>query len=155
VNRLLSAALLLTGCFVSVFSFAQSTQPENGLAPRQSIKVSHIRGVVADENRAVIRRVKVALQKAKGDGWVDVEKLEANGVGRFDFSSVSAGKYRLIFQSPGFCPASIPVEVLSTGWDAFWLTMTVAAMDSNLPCDDKYKAENLDKPSFEAGKLAN
>jgi len=154
VNRFFSAALLLMGCFVSGCSFAQSTQPENGLARRQSIKVSHIRGVVADENRTVIRRVKVTLQKAKGDGSVEVEKLETNGVGRFDFSGVPAGKYRLIFQSPGFCPASVPVEVSSTGWDAFRLTMTVAAMDSNLPCDDKYKAENLDKPSFEADKLA-
>ncbi len=146
--------LLLAVWCVSAFSLAQSTQPGNHGGHRQSISVSHIRGVVADENKGVIRRVKVTLQKAKGSELEDVASVESNGAGRFDFPSVPAGQYRLKFGFPGFCPADVPVEVLSTGWNGFWLTMTVAAMDSREPCDDKYKAEEWNRSSSEIDKPA-
>jgi 5-hydroxyisourate hydrolase-like protein (transthyretin family) len=108
--------------------------------------------VVADENRGVIRRVKVTLRKTKGNGLEDVASVETNNVGRFDFSSIAAGKYRLVFRSREFCFADVPVEVLSKGWDAFWLTMSVAAMDSRESCDDKYRAEELNESSFSTDK---
>ena len=154
MSRFLKTGLLLMTLCLAAVSSAQSTQPQHYWARRQTIKVSHIRGVVADENRAVIRRVKVTLQKAKSDGFEDVASLETNDVGRFDFSNVPEGKYRLVFRSPGFCFAEVPVETSKTGWDAFWLTMTVAVMDSLEPCDDKYKVEELNKSSFTTDKLA-
>ena len=154
MKRLPATVFLFVVCSISVFSSAQSTQPENCSARRQSIKVNHIRGVVADVNRGVISRVKVTLQKAKGDGLEGIVSLETSDLGKFDFSTVTAGKYHLVFQRSGFYFADVPVEVLETGWDAFWLTMTVAAMDSRELCGDKYKVEALSKASFATDKLA-
>ena len=154
MKRFLWTSLLFIACCMSAFSSTQSTQPENCRSRRQPIKVSHIRGVVADENRGVIGRVKVTLQKAKGDGLEDVASLETNNVGRFDFSIATAGKYRLVYRYPGFYFADVPIEVLETGWDAFWLTMTVAPSDSYEPCGDKYKVEELKKSSFTLDKSA-
>jgi len=153
VKRLLWTALLSMMCCIPVFSSAQSTQRKN-CHSRQPIKVSHIRGVVADENRGVIGRVKVTLQKAKGDGLEDVASQETNNVGRFDFSAVKAGRYRLVFRHPDFYFADVPVEVSVTGWDAFWLTMSILAMDSNEPCGDRYNVEELNKSAFTPEKAA-
>jgi 5-hydroxyisourate hydrolase-like protein (transthyretin family) len=145
------AALLLTLCWISLFSSAQSTRPDNCpmLRQRQPIKVHSIRGVVADESGGLIGEVKVTLLKVeKDDQLEDVASQWTNNVGRFEFSTPAAGKYRLGFQHRGFYFATVPIELTKAGWDALRLTMAVAPSDTYGECHDKYKIEELSNSSF-------
>jgi 5-hydroxyisourate hydrolase-like protein (transthyretin family) len=116
---------------------------------RQAVKVHRIRGVVADESGGVIGEVKVTLLKVeKGDRLEDLASRWTNNVGRFEFSTPAAGKYRLGFQHRGFYFATVPIELTKAGWDALGLTMMVAPSDTYDECHDKYKVEELNDFSF-------
>lgn len=105
-----------------------SCPPSPARSPQE---IQELRGVVVDENLAVIPRVKVNLQVLDGQAFRDIGSIETDSTGRFGFAAQHLGKYRLVFSGPtGLCPATIPVTYSNAGLKGIRLTLPVAATDT-------------------------
>jgi hypothetical protein len=104
-----------------------------------------LKGVVVDENSAVISKVKVRLQVPDGKDFRDIVAAETDPTGRFNFEAQPSGNYRLVFAGvTGFCRATIPVRYSKAGFKGIRLTLPVAASDScPQDCDSKLKVEEM------------
>jgi len=67
----------------------------------QPIRVRVIRGIVVDENDAVIRNAEVEIRRVDGDKVVEVTKSATDSLGRFRCDS-SKGKYQLAIHASVF-----------------------------------------------------
>jgi hypothetical protein len=91
----------------------------------QPIKVQTIRGIVVDENDAVIPNAQVEIHRVDGNQVVEVTKNATDSVGRFQYDAAK-GKYRLTIRAKGFREEIVPLEISKKGWPGFKLTLTVA-----------------------------
>ncbi|MGO9087105.1 MAG: carboxypeptidase-like regulatory domain-containing protein [Candidatus Sulfotelmatobacter sp.] len=114
-------------------------------AARSPQKITELRGVVVDENLAVVPKVKVRLQARDGRDLRDIEVIETDPTGRFSFEAHDPGQYRLVFVGPkGFCPATIPVRYSKTGLKGIRLTLPIGASDTCPQyCESRLKIEEM------------
>jgi len=139
--RILSLLFLLC---VGLLSSGQRIGPCPPSPPRSAVDVKELKGVVVDENLAVIPKVTIKLQVSDGDGIRDIATTETDAVGQFRFGAQPFGKYYLAFKAPNFCPATIPIRYSRTGLKGVRLTLPVAASDScPQDCDTKVKVEEM------------
>ena len=138
----LSVMLLFAG---GLLSSGQRIGPCPPNPPRSPQNIKELRGVVVDEDSAVIPRVKVGLQVPDGKNFRDIEAAETDLAGRFTFEAQPSGDYRLVFAGPqGFCHATIPVRYSKAGLKGIRLMLPVAASDScPRDCDSKLKVEEM------------
>lgn len=113
--------------------------------PRSPQNIQELRGVVVDENSAVIPKVKVRLQVSDGKDFRDIGATETDPTGRFSFEAQPSGNYRLVFAGLlGLCRATIPVRYSKAGFKGIRLTLPVAASDScSQDCESKLKVEEM------------
>jgi len=107
--------------------------------------VKELRGVVIDENLAVVPKVKVLLQIQEGDKFRDVATVDTDSIGRFSFASHRQGKYRLVFSNfKGLCRAQIPISYTSKGLRGMRLILPIAASDTCPKyCESRLKVEEM------------
>jgi len=139
--------------FLLLFLLSASGLPSSGQRigpclpspPRSPQNIMELRGVVVDENSAVIPRVKVRLQVPNGKDFRDVAATETDPIGQFSFETQPSGNYRLVFAGlSGFCRATIPVRYSKAGFKGIRLTLPVAASDScPRDCDSRLKVEEM------------
>ena len=112
---------------------------------RSPQNISELRGVVVDENLAVIPNVTVRLLAPDGRVFREVAMIETDQRGHFHFERQSPGKYRLVFKGAnGFSPATIPVRYSKAGLKGMRLTLPVAASDScPQDCESGLKVEEM------------
>jgi hypothetical protein len=91
----------------------------------QPIKVQTVRGIVVDENDAVIPNAKVEIRRVDRDRIDEVAKSATDSVGRFRYDA-SKGRYQLTIRAKGFREEIVPLEISKKGWPGFKLTLTVA-----------------------------
>jgi hypothetical protein len=129
----------------SLLSAAQRIGPCPPSTPRSTQNVSELRGVVVDENLAVVPKVKVRLQVPEGKDFRDTSATETDPTGQFSFKAQPIEGSRLVFASPpGLCSATIPVRYSKAGLKGIRLTLPVAASDSCLrDCDSKWRVEEM------------
>jgi len=126
-QRRFAAPLLL---LIGLGATAQVRLPEldfpsaNGKHERP-IKVKSIRGIVLDENDAVIPNAQVEIRRVGGDKVVDVTKSATDSVGRFQYDATK-GRYQLTIRARGFREEAVPIEISKNGWPSFRVTLTVA-----------------------------
>jgi len=115
------------------------------VAVRPPQKIKELRGVVVDENLAVIPRVKVRLQVRDGRDFCDIEVVETDPNGRFSFEDHTPGQYRLVFKAfAGLCPATIPVSYSKEGLKGLRLTLPASATDTCPQyCESRLKIEEM------------
>jgi len=114
-------------------------------AARIPQKIAELRGVVVDENLAVVPKVKVRLQARDGRDLRDIEVIETDPTGRFSFKAHDPGQYRLVFVGlKGFCTATIPVRYSKTGLNGIRLTLPIGASDTCPQyCESRLKIEEM------------
>jgi len=143
VNRLLPLAILL---------FAWSARPSaqligscSPLAARSPQNVKELRGVVVDENLAVVPKVRVQLQIRKGRYFRDLDVAETDLNGQFSFENKGRSQYRLVFTPlVGLCPATIPVTYSKEGFKGLRLKLPVAATGTCPQyCETRLKVEEM------------
>ena len=107
--------------------------------------IQALRGVVVDENLAVIPKVKVKIQVPDGKYFRDIGLVETDSTGRFNFVPQHSGRYRLVFAGPlGFCSATIPVQYLKSGFKGIRVTLPVVATDTcSQYCESRLKIEEM------------
>jgi hypothetical protein len=112
---------------------------------RRPQPVRELRGVVVDQNGALVPKVKVRLQVSNSEGFREVAVTESGATGRFSFESQRAGEYRLVFTAPmGFCPAEIPVTYSKAGMKGIRLTLPIEATDTCPDyCESRLKVEEM------------
>jgi len=114
------------------------------IPPRRPQDIKELRGVVVDENLALVPKVKVILQTSNGKDFRDIGATETDPNGRFGFEAQPFGNYRIVFAATGFSPSTIPVRYSKTGFKGIRLTLPVEASDT---CpqnwDSKLKVEEL------------
>jgi hypothetical protein len=143
VRRVLLLFLILAGTALSSGQRVGLCPPNPNL-PRNRQNVRELKGVVVDENLAVIPNVKVRLQMPDGKDFRDIGAIETDPTGRFSFEARPPGNYRLVFAGCGFCPATIPVEYSKAGFKGVRLTLPVAASDSCAQdCDRRLRVEEM------------
>ncbi len=71
----------------SLLSAAQRIGPCPPSTPRSTQNVSELRGVVVDENLAVVPKVKVRLQVPEGKDFRDTSATETDPTGQFSFKA--------------------------------------------------------------------
>ncbi len=128
-----------------LLSSGQRAGPCPPSVARSPQNVKELRGVVVDENSAVISKVKVRLQVPDGEDFRDIGAAETDPNGRFSLEAQPSGNYRLVFFGPpGFCHAMIPVRYSKVGFKGMRLTLPVAASDScPQDCDSKLKVKEM------------
>jgi len=136
-------ALILFACTVQPRAQLIGSCPPS--STRSSRDIKELRGGVVDENLAVIPKVKVRLQVPDGKDFRDIELIETDRSGQFNFESHRPGRYRLVFAaSVGFCPATIPVRYGKTGLKGIRLILPVAATDTCPQyCESRLKIEEM------------
>jgi Carboxypeptidase regulatory-like domain len=90
----------------------------------QPIKVKAIRGIVVDENDAVIPNAQVEIRRVNGDKVVEVAKSATDSVGRFQYDATK-GNYQLNIRARGFRQETVPLEISKKGWPGFKVLLTV------------------------------
>ena len=113
--------------------------------PRSPQSIKELRGVVVDENSALIPKVKVRLQVSDGKYFRDIGATETDPTGQFSFEAQPAERFRLVFAGPlGFCRATIPARYSKAGLKGIRLTLPVASSDScPRDCDSKLKVGEM------------
>jgi hypothetical protein len=143
VKRLLPLAMLL---------LAWSARPSAQLigscpptAARSQEKIAELRGVVIDENLALVPKVKVRLQARDRQDFRDIEVIETDPTGRFSFKAHDPGQYRLVFVGPnGFCRTTIPISYSKTGLKGIRLTLPTGPSDTCPQyCESRLKIEEM------------
>lgn len=126
--------------FMSLLSSGQRIGPCPPSSARVPENIRELRGVVVDENLAVVPKVKVTLQVPDGGGFREIGKTETGPAGQFSFEAQPFGKYRLAFKQLGFCAVIIPVKYSKAGFKGMRLTLPVAASEScPQDCDSRLK----------------
>jgi hypothetical protein len=143
LKRSFSLLCLMFACGVP--SSGQRIGPCPSADARSPEKIKEPRGVVVDENFAVVPKVKVRLQVPDGKDFRNIEATETDPTGHFSFDVHSSRDYRLVFTGPrGFCPATIPVAYSKTGLKGIRVTLPTAATDTCSDyCDSKLKVEGM------------
>lgn len=144
MKRLLQVALF---CFaLSIGARGQLVGTCAPIASRPAENLSRIRGVLVDQNLAVIPNVKVSLQRSDGGTLGDLASVNTDQAGRFDLGHRPAGLYRLTFAAPpGFCRPSVPIRSTRRGWKGMRVTVPVAASDTCPQyCEDRLKVEETE-----------
>ncbi|HWX92212.1 MAG TPA: carboxypeptidase-like regulatory domain-containing protein [Terriglobales bacterium] len=111
---------------------AQEPLPEFGFPvanPKQekAVEVRRIRGIVVDENGAVIPKAKVVLRKGKPERIVAMAHHQTDSVGRFQFNAPK-GRYEAVVDKMGLKQQFVPVAISSKGAPGFKVVMTVQGM---------------------------
>ena len=88
------------------------------------IRVKTIRGIVVDENNAVIPNAQVRIRRIDGDKVVEVAKSATDSVGRFRHDATE-GRYQLNIRMRGFREETVSLEISKTGWPGFKVTLTL------------------------------
>ena len=140
--QLLLSLLLSTSSALMGAQIIGSCPP---IPPRNPRDVKELRGVVVDQDMAVIPKVKVLLQIRDGEKFRDVAAVDTDSTGRFNFESQPRGGYRFVFSGPaGFCPAKVPVRYTSEGLHGMRLILPVAASDTCPQyCEGRLKIEEM------------
>jgi hypothetical protein len=73
------------------------------------MKVKSIRGILVDENDAVIPNPQVEIRRLTGDKVIEVAKNATDSVGRFQVD-VPKGKYQGLFRANGFGQKIVPAK---------------------------------------------
>ena len=138
----------LIGALILVCSVRSSGQMVGSCPPvasRSPQKVAELRGMVVDENLAVVPRVKVELQVPDGQHFRDIESVETDPTGRFSFAVRRRGRYRLVFSGRlGLCRATIPVTYSKAGLKGIRLTLPTGRSDTCPQyCDSRLKIEEM------------
>ena len=128
----MKAKLIRAGWFVliaSAVAAAQARPPEMDFPSANgkhegTIKVQKIRGIVVDENGAVIAKVQIEVRPATGQDTVAVAKGWTDAEGRFQFD-VSGGRYGVVFRMRGFKEETLPVLVSRRGAPGFKMALKV------------------------------
>ena len=136
-------ALLLLG-----LSFQMGAQITGSCPPSRASgpwDVQELRGVVVDQNLAVVPKVKVRLQVPDGQDFRDVGSAETDATGRFGFAPQHAGAYRLVFAGwHGLCPAAVHVKQSKSGFRGIRLILPIAASDTCPSyCENRLKVEEM------------
>jgi len=127
-SQLLLSLLLLTSTALAGVQLIGTCPP---IPPRSPKDVKELRGVVIDENLAVVPKGKVLLQIQAGDKFRDVAAVETDSTGRYRFASQRQGNYRLVFSGfKGLCRAEIPIRYTNKGLRGMRLTLPAAASDT-------------------------
>ena len=112
--------------------------------PRSPQNVKELRGVVVDDNLAVVPKVKVRLQVPDDEDFLDIGATETDLNGQFSFEARPFGNYRFVFAVPGFSPAIIPVGYSKAGFKGIRLTLPAAVSDScPKDWDSRLKVEEM------------
>ena len=133
---LLSLSIRMGGQFIGSCPPSPARRPQD---------IQALRGVVVDENLAVVPKVKVRLQARNRRDFRDIEVIETDPTGRFGFEAHDPGQYRLVFVGPkGFCTATIPVRYSKTGLKGIRLTLPIGASDTCPQyCESRLKIEEM------------
>jgi Carboxypeptidase regulatory-like domain len=100
----------------SLLSGGQRIDPCPPSLEQSPQNIKELRGVVVDENLAVIPKVKVELQAPDGRDFRVVAGVETDATGQFHFGRQRPGKYLIVFTGPrGFCRAAIPLLYSKVG----------------------------------------
>ena len=135
--------LLALACSIpSVGQLIGSCPPS---AERRSQGIKELRGVIVDENLAVVPKVKVTLQEPHGKEFRNIGSVEADSEGRFSFEAHRLGRYRFVFVGPvGLCRATVPVNYSQSGFKGIRLTLPVSASDTCPQyCESRLKVEEM------------
>jgi hypothetical protein len=143
VKSTFQLALLFFAFIIQLSGQLVGSCPSSSARSPQDIK--ELRGVVVDENLAVVPKVKVKLQVPVGQDFHDVALIETDRSGQFSFEGNGPGQYRLVFAGlVGLCPATIPVRYGKTGLKGIRLTLPVAATDTCPQyCEGRLKIEEM------------
>ena len=96
------------------------------------IDVQELRGVVADPNWAVIPKAQLTLQGKKDETYREIQSVQTDERGRFDFGKQAPGAYRINIVAPaGFCRVVIEVKLSEKGWSGLRVAIPVAAYDAH------------------------
>ncbi len=124
-------SVLILACSARQNAQMIGPRPPTADPDRRPQAINTLKGVVIDENTAVIPRVKVQLQVRNGRSFHEVEAVETDMTGRFTFEKHAVGQYRLVFTGiAGLCPATIPVSYSNQGFNGLQLTLPTAASDT-------------------------
>ena len=131
----LMLALVVAGCVAGLPAAAQEPSPcdplvyedQNQIEPRP-LKVKEVAGTAKDEGGFAVLHLCVTLYTEKDHQLVAVTRSGPDG--RFAFSGVRPGRYRLLAASPGFCTANAPLRVASRGRTALVVTMKPGGIDT-------------------------
>ncbi len=108
-------------------SWSQEKLPELGFPiakEAQSTKVSGIRGIVVDENGALIPKAELILRRVWRGHTLEIARIETDAEGRFQLIA-SKGKYEVEVRRWGFKEERIPIEVSHKGAPGFRVEMMV------------------------------
>jgi len=135
-------------CLLFTWSLLSSGQRIGACPPsleRSLRNIKELRGVVVDENLAVIPRVKVELQASDGRDFHVVLGAETDATGQFQFGRQRPAKYLVVFTGPsGFCRAAIPLLYSKAGLMGIRLPLPVASSDScPQDCESRLKVEEM------------
>ena len=119
-------------------------QPQTSIRP--TVEVSHIRGYLADPIEGkIIPHAVIALQEKKAGVFVDVQSIESNQRGEFDFGKESSGIYQLVASARGFCLIAFPIRVSKKGWPGLRVALPIRATGPSWGSCRGLKVERLEE----------
>ncbi len=101
-------------------------------APAASIRLRKFRGVVQDENEAVIAKLKIQVLRRDSLDKGSVAEAVSDDRGQFSVP-LANGAYVAVFGHSGFRNRVVAFELARKGWQGFRLTMIVAGGSGDGP----------------------
>jgi hypothetical protein len=98
--------------------------------PNANVRVREFRGVIQDEQGAVIQHAKIRVLRKSSDKE-DLANIQSDEKGQFSVH-LDRGSYLAVFQLRGFETQVVGFKVVKDGWDAARLTMEVAGTTTNV-----------------------
>ena len=93
----------------------------------QTTRVRTVRGIVVEEQGAVIPKAEIALQRVRAGRTVGIAKTETDSEGRFQLS-VAKGRYQVVVRALGFKDERLPIEISPNGMAGFKVEMKVSTV---------------------------
>jgi len=87
---------------------AMTYENRNQIDPKP-LRLRSVRGIALDDSGALIPGVTVGIFADANRSFI--ASTESNGRGKFYFSALPAGKYRLVAKHPAFCTANVPIII--------------------------------------------
>ena len=114
----------------AIFAWLQEQLPELGFPianATQTTRVRTVRGVVVEEQGALIPKAEIALQRVRAGRTVGIAKTETDSEGRFQLS-LAKGRYQVVVRGLGFKDERLPIEITPKGMAGFKVEMKVTTV---------------------------
>ncbi len=105
-----------------------------------NVTLASFKGVVQDEGKAVIPRLKIEVLRRESLQTGPVARAESNEKGQFDLQ-LPQGSYVAVFSYQGFRRRSLAFTIGSKGWQGIQLTMIVGGLETEDPLPTEWNPD--------------